>query len=135
MTSNLWRMGACLALLATMSIAPAQTPARPTEGMRLTGLAVEGVEHPLALATDRPRFAWVVEGALRGTAPVAYRIEVARSRQALDHDRPDVWDSGQVESPSSFGVVYAGPALQRVALGKGALAWPAAGAGHAAAVL
>ncbi|MET0288730.1 MAG: family 78 glycoside hydrolase catalytic domain [Pseudoxanthomonas sp.] len=112
MISTLWRMGACLALLATLFTATAQTPARPADRMRLTGLAVEGANHPLALATEHPRFAWVVEDAPRGTAPVSYRIEVARSREALERDQPDVWDSGQVASTDASGVAYAGPALQ-----------------------
>ncbi|SEL51705.1 alpha-L-rhamnosidase [Pseudoxanthomonas sp. GM95] len=80
--------------------------------MHLASLSVESTDRPLALATEHPRFAWVVQDAPRGTAPVAYRIEVARSRQALDQDQPDVWDSGDVTSHASFGVAYEGPALQ-----------------------
>lgn len=72
---------------------------------------VEGRPDPLDIDVAAPRFGWVVAGAPRGAAPRAYRIEVARSRAALVHDHPDVWDSGRVASSSSFGIAYDGPPL------------------------
>lgn len=112
MTTTLWRACAWLGLLAIVGTVRADEVPRSAGHLRLETLTVEGRPHPLALATDQPRFGWVVAGAPRGTAPVAYRIQVARSEAALDRDRPDVWDSGRVTSTASFGVAYAGPTLQ-----------------------
>jgi alpha-L-rhamnosidase len=106
----MYRWSGCLAVMMCLSLAAPVTYAAPV--LHLTELTVEGQSQPLAVDGAAPRFAWIVGDAPNGTAPRAYRIEVAHSVAALDADRPDVWDSGRVVSADSFGIAYAGPALQ-----------------------
>jgi alpha-L-rhamnosidase len=79
--------------------------------LQLQSLSTDRQAQPLSIDDPSPAFAWVVADAPRGTVPVGYRIEVARSMAALANDRPDIWDSGTVASPASFDIAYAGPAL------------------------
>ncbi len=59
----------------------------------------------------RPEFAWVVDPAFRGDGQTARQVLVASSREVLDTNAPDLWDSGKVTSPASTAVEYAGKAL------------------------
>lgn len=63
----------------------------------------------------RPRLGWVLhaEGdpSQRGQRQTGYRVLVASSRQLLDQDRADLWDSGKVDSGATIGVEYAGKPL------------------------
>src|SRR5215469_15274766 len=97
-----------LALAALSLLAPVASAAAVQQ---LQSLTTEHQIQPLAIDVASPRFAWVVTDAPRGTKPLAYRIEVARSMAALTNDHADVWDSGHVTSRESFGIAYAGPAL------------------------
>ena len=64
-----------------------------------------GIDHPL------PRLGWTLASNLRGQKQTAYRVLVARSLDALQADRGDLWDSGRVESSESVNIPYAGEAL------------------------
>jgi len=94
-----------LALLTRLSTVHA------TSSLQLEQLVTEHQTQPLAIDSASPRFGWTVADAPRGTRPEGYRIEVARSPEALAADRPDVWDSGRVASRASFDIDYAGPPL------------------------
>jgi alpha-L-rhamnosidase len=99
-------------LTVTTCLCLATAAAHAASNLHLQALAIDGQVQPLAIDDATPRFAWIVGDAPRGTSPQAYRIEVAHSVAALDADRPDVWGSGHVASADSFGIAYAGPALQ-----------------------
>ncbi|SEW31068.1 alpha-L-rhamnosidase [Natrinema salifodinae] len=60
---------------------------------------------------ETPRFSWTVAGP-RGAEQSAYRVLVAESRDALDSDEGDVWDSGVVPSSRSVHVPYEGAPLE-----------------------
>jgi alpha-L-rhamnosidase len=78
-----------------------------------TGLLVELTGHPeLAAITDTtPEFSWVVNAAAPNTLQVAYRVLVASTRQLLDADIGDLWDSGKTTSAASVNVSYGGQTL------------------------
>ncbi|MFJ1646725.1 alpha-L-rhamnosidase [Streptomyces sp. NPDC088258] len=78
--------------------------------VRVTAPTVEYASHPLGLDTPRPRLSWPVVSAHPGQTQRAYRIRVATDPGRLA--KPDVWDSGKVESPDSTLVPYGGPALK-----------------------
>ena len=60
--------------------------------------------------SEHPRLAWELpEGIGRQTA---YRILVATKKELLSEGKADVWDSGDVESSQSNGIVCGGKALQ-----------------------
>src|SRR5207244_10410452 len=54
---------------------------------------------------------WQLRAARCGARQTAYEIQVASSSELLAAGKPDVWDSGRIESDQSAGVSYAGPAL------------------------
>lgn len=68
----------------------------------------EGLSQPLAIDTSAPCFSWKFKSA-NGSTQTAYRIQVASS--AIKLLKPDIWDSGIVESSDQVLVPYSGPAL------------------------
>jgi alpha-L-rhamnosidase len=66
---------------------------------------------PLGIDHSAPRLSWTLESEVRGQKQTAYRVLVARSIEALQSDRGDLWDSGRVESSQSVNIPYAGEAL------------------------
>ncbi len=54
---------------------------------------------------------WQLQDAQIGARQTAYQIQIASSTELLTAGKPDIWDSGRVESDQSAGVSYAGPAL------------------------
>lgn len=57
-----------------------------------------------------PRFSWAVDEPTWGCNQAAYRLLVARSREAL-FERAALWDSGRIDSSRSTDVAYRGPSL------------------------
>src|SRR5947208_4260759 len=75
-------------------------------------LRCEYLSNPLGIDVAQPRFSWVLEHSERGQSQSAYRMLVATRRDALDQDKGDQWDSGQVRSDQSTQVVYDGKPLE-----------------------
>ena len=74
-------------------------------------LTTEYRVNPVGMDVARPRLSWKLpDGGVRNVMQVAYRIRVATSPDRLA--APDVWDSGEVASPQSVNVEYAGPPLE-----------------------
>lgn len=66
---------------------------------------------PLGIDVVQPRLSWTLSSTSRGERQTAYQILVARSRAALASGRPDLWDSGRVQSDLSAHVAYGGAKL------------------------
>ncbi len=79
--------------------------------IRLTELKCEYAVCPIGIDNVRPRLSWLLSSEDRGQAQAACRVLVASSRQNLDADTGDKWDSGMVESDRSVNVIYDGAAL------------------------
>ena len=77
------------------------------------GLRCEHLENPVGMDVTLPRLSWRMEDPAhaRGRKQSAYRVLVASSRQQLDSDTGDLWDSGRVSSNQSHLVAYAGEPL------------------------
>lgn len=75
-------------------------------------LSCEHLALPLGVDVSRPRLSWQLESDRRGQKQDAYHILVASSRQKLDGDTGDIWDSGKVDGDQSLNVVYDGAPLQ-----------------------
>jgi len=74
-------------------------------------LLVEYTQNPISLDTKTPRFFWECPLRGRGRKQSAYRLLVASSKELLNPDQADCWDSGKVESSKSSHVEYAGTEL------------------------
>jgi alpha-L-rhamnosidase len=75
-----------------------------------THLRCESLEQPMGMDEPHPLLSWQLHDGTHGARQTAYQILVASSASSLS-GKPDIWDSGRVESDQSVGVPYAGPAL------------------------
>ncbi len=98
----------CFFLVWLCAVHPVQGAA---SAMRAEGLTCEYAVNPLGVDVPRPRFGWVLASPLRAQWQSAYRILVASSREKLDANQGDKWDSGKVVSQRSFNIPYAGGPL------------------------
>jgi alpha-L-rhamnosidase len=67
---------------------------------------------PLAVDTANPRFSWTIGSSQRGQKQAAYRVLVSTSRENLERNMGDAWDSGKVESSDSVHIRYEGTPLE-----------------------
>ncbi len=75
---------------------------------------VEYMNDPIGIDVAQPRLSWkskAVDPESKNLTQTAYQILVASSRENLDVDNGDLWDSGEVESDQSLNIVYAGKPL------------------------
>lgn len=77
----------------------------------ISHLTVEGRPEPSGLDVTVPRFGWRIVSDENNVVQKSYRIIVASSRELLDSNTGDVWDSGTVHSDSSQWVGYKGSPL------------------------
>ncbi|MFA6109561.1 MAG: alpha-L-rhamnosidase C-terminal domain-containing protein [Candidatus Latescibacterota bacterium] len=79
-----------------------------------TGLLCQLLASPelTVIHAARPRFGWIVADRRAGALQTAYHLQVATNLALLERDRPDLWDSGLVESDQSQAVRYAGGKLR-----------------------
>jgi len=78
-------------------------------------LRCESLADPQGIDARPPRLSWRLVAAdpdHRGARQTAYRILVASSRQALERDEGDLWDSGVVRSDQQLHIAYAGRPLR-----------------------
>lgn len=96
-----------------------RTPVADRAGrFAVTDLRCEYLVDPLGLDEREPRLSWRIESTRRGARQLAYQVLVASSREELNRDRGDLWDSGRVESPETSAIDYRGAALR-----SGQVAW------------
>jgi alpha-L-rhamnosidase len=74
-------------------------------------LRCEYLADPLGIDAGSPRLSWILASDQRGEQQTAYQILVASSRELLNADTGDLWDSGKVGSDESSQIAYAGKAL------------------------
>ncbi len=96
---------AVLALCMPASLAAASPMTRQP-----AHLACDAVVQPMGVDSAQPLLSWQLQDDRFAARQTAYRIEVASQPKLLD--KPDVWDSGRIESAQSIAVAYAGPALK-----------------------
>jgi alpha-L-rhamnosidase len=106
-SSSLRRLSLFLLLLTFRpQLESAQAPtSKPAQ------LNCDSLVTPLGIDSKAPMLSWQLRDEGFGARQTAYEIQVASSSALLAAGKPDVWDSGRVESDQSAGVNYAGPAL------------------------
>jgi len=67
--------------------------------------------NPLGIDLVSPRLSWILQSSQRGQKQTAYRVLVASSREKLNSDDGDLWDSGKVKSDRTIHLVYEGRPL------------------------
>jgi cyclophilin family peptidyl-prolyl cis-trans isomerase len=79
--------------------------------VRAAGLLCQNAVDPLGIDAASPSLSWKLAGEGRGLRQTAYRVQAAATRDLLEAGRPDLWDSGRVESDETIGIAYAGRTL------------------------
>ncbi|MCS7185761.1 MAG: family 78 glycoside hydrolase catalytic domain [Armatimonadota bacterium] len=83
-------------------------------GLRAVNLRCEYHVSPVGVDVLQPRLSWVVEATdpnERGQRQTAFQIIVSSSKEKLDKDIGDLWDTGKVSSDATT-VTYAGSPLR-----------------------
>jgi alpha-L-rhamnosidase len=65
----------------------------------------------IGIDVKKPRLSWEIISEQRNVQQTGYHIIVASTKEKLDRDEGDVWNSGRVSSSQSVHVIYAGKAL------------------------
>ncbi|MET0555714.1 MAG: family 78 glycoside hydrolase catalytic domain [Vicinamibacteria bacterium] len=99
-----------LVVLCVLSGAAFAQP--PAGGLRVVRLLTDGATDPVGLDDRGPRLSWQLAGEARGLRQKAYRVVVASTREQARAERPDVWDSGRVESADPW-AAFAGTLASR----------------------
>ncbi len=128
----------CLLFAGDATCLAQRSDVGPSPVLAPRGLLCDGTINPLGLDSPAPIFHWTLVASgrqLRGIRQSAFRIVVARSRAALDHDNGDAWDSRRTVGTMEPFTRYGGNAFLpdttyywkvRVWTGKGsASAWSA----------
>src|SRR6266852_893016 len=63
-----------------------------------TRLRIDDLVTPFGLDDMTPRFAWQLTDGRDRARQTAYQIQVATRREMLVSGKPDVWDSGKIDS-------------------------------------
>lgn len=79
---------------------------------RVGNLRCEYLDDPLGIDMTEPSLSWELQSDVRGQRQTAYRVLVASSKERLDQDQGDIWDSGKIDSDQSTGLIYAGADLK-----------------------
>jgi Alpha-L-rhamnosidase N-terminal domain./Bacterial alpha-L-rhamnosidase. len=83
-----------------------------TAQITVANLRTELRSNPIGIDVIAPRLSWQLQGSERSIRQEAYQVLVASSREKLDRNIGDFWDSGKQVSNNSIQVMYAGSALQ-----------------------
>lgn len=100
------------AILLLLGLAALGDGCGAAASVAVTGLRCEYLEHPLGVDVPQPRFSWLITSTRRGVSQSAYRILVASTRDRLEADRADLWDSGRVAAGDAVNIAYAGSSLE-----------------------
>ena len=82
-------------------------------GVMPVSLRCEHLIDPVGIDVSAPRLSWRMEDPehLAGRKQSAYQVLAASTREGLERDESDLWDSGKVVSDQSHLVPYAGKPL------------------------
>lgn len=64
------------------------------------------------ISTQHPTFGWMVRSTSDNTIQTAYRILIASSKNILERDSADVWDTGKTVGKESINISYGGKPLE-----------------------
>ena len=80
--------------------------------VRIANLKCEYKTNPLGVDILKPHLSWILESEQRGITQSGYQIFVSSTRQKLDENVPDIWDSKKVSSNNSGQIIFDGKPLE-----------------------
>ena len=75
-------------------------------------LRCEMLNNPLGVDVTSPRLSWQLQSTERNVEQTAYHILVASSKEKLNSNAGDLWNSGKISSSQSIHISYSGQPLQ-----------------------
>ena len=97
----------CVFLAMLLAAVPVFSQSSRPEKLRCESLA-----SPLGVDAKQPVFSWELHDSRFGAKQTAYQLEVASSEKLLSSEKPDIWDSGRIQSDRSIGIAFAGKPLK-----------------------
>ena len=95
-------------------------------------LRCEQLEDPMGIDVRSPGLSWQIQSAEKNVQQTAYQVIVSSTREKLEANQGDLWNSGQVPSSESIHVMYKGKPLGsrtrcywkvKIVTNKGASSW------------
>jgi alpha-L-rhamnosidase len=80
--------------------------------LQVRDLRCEYLENPLGIDTTTPRLSWKLRTEQRDVKQSAYHLLVASSKEKLENQTGDLWDTGKVDSDQSLNIMYDGRPLE-----------------------
>ncbi len=80
--------------------------------MRIVDLKADYIDRPLGLENPRPQLSWRLESEACNVRQRPCRIRVSSTERGARQGQADLWDSGEVNLRSSFGIAYRGRQLE-----------------------
>jgi alpha-L-rhamnosidase len=108
-----WNLAA-VGLIFFIAIGSVRAASASQAALKPVNLRCEYKANPLGIDIPHPRLSWIpqsIDPSARGLYQSAYQILVASSRQQLDHDQADLWDTGRVDSDQTIQIAYQGKLL------------------------
>ncbi|MEZ0109916.1 alpha-L-rhamnosidase [Catenulispora sp. EB89] len=103
---------AAFALAVGTALIPAAASASPSLGdVSVSGMRVDDTTNPLGIDDPHPSLSWQLTSQINGEYQSHYRILVATSASDVSAGIGNIWDTGEVASGNSVGILYGGPAL------------------------
>ena len=99
-----------MSVLLTASLSAA-LPLSAASHVDVVKMRTENRVNPLGIGTSTPRFSWQITSDRKGVVQTSYQILVASSREKLDRNEADLWDSGERNSDEQLWIPYQGKAL------------------------
>ena len=97
-------------MLLTASLS-APLPLSAASHVDVVKMRTENQVNPLGIGTSTPRFSWQITSDRKGVVQTSYQILVASSREKLDRNEADLWNSGERNSDEQLWIPYQGKAL------------------------
>lgn len=99
-----------MSVLLTASLS-ATLPLSAASHVDVVKMRTENRVNPLGIGTSTPRFSWQITSDRKGVVQTSYQILVASSKEKLDRNEADLWDSGERNSDEQLWIPYQGKVL------------------------
>ena len=102
-------------VLLAASLSPT-LPLLAASNVEVVKMRTENRANPMGIGTAKPRFSWQITSGKKDVVQTSYWILVASSKEKIDRDEGDLWDSGEQRSADQLWIPYQGKNLRSESL-------------------
>lgn len=77
----------------------------------ISNLRCEMLQNPQGIDVTQPRLSWEINSEARNVQQTAYQIIVSSTKEKLQKEEGDIWNSGKITSSASIHITYSGKPL------------------------